>query len=268
MALSILTLNIWHDRGPYAARRERIRAWIAALSPDLIGFQEVLGGDGTDQAIDLLEGFGYHCDYAPAVRYWNDPSLEFGNALASRWPIRDRETLQLPDAGDEEQRVALSVTVEAPFGPVGFTVTHLNWKRHHGPVRVRQALAARDLSWRRRPPDGFPPILVGDFNAEPDSAEIRAVTGLPVPPPGDLRYLDAWAAAGEGNGATKSTRNPYTREPPKPERRIDYIFVGPPRPDGIGRVKQCRVVCDDEYAGVWPSDHFGVYAVLQTEPST
>jgi hypothetical protein len=33
----------------------------------------------------------------------------------------------LPDAQDGERRVALSVTVEAPFGPVGFTVTHLNW---------------------------------------------------------------------------------------------------------------------------------------------
>ena len=25
-------------------------------------------------------------------------------------------------------------------------------------------------------------------------------------------------------------------------------------------------VCDDEVDGVWPSDHFGVYAELRTEP--
>jgi hypothetical protein len=31
-------------------------------------------------------------------------------------------------------------------------------------------------------------------------------------------------------------------------------------------VTHCRVVCDDEQDGVWPTDHFGVYAELRTEP--
>jgi len=26
------------------------------------------------------------------------------------------------------------------------------------------------------------------------------------------------------------------------------------------------VVCDDEEGGVWPTDHFGVYAEIRTEP--
>jgi hypothetical protein len=28
------------------------------------------------------------------------------------------------------------------------------------------------------------------------------------------------------------------------------------------------VVCDDERDGIWPSDHFGVYAELRSEPLT
>jgi hypothetical protein len=37
-------------------------------------------------------------------------------------------------------------------------------------------------------------------------------------------------------------------------------------PSGIGNVETCRVVCDDAVDGVWPSDHFGVFAELRTKP--
>ena len=37
-------------------------------------------------------------------------------------------------------------------------------------------------------------------------------------------------------------------------------------PDGIGAIESCRVVCDQELEGVWPSDHFGVFCTLRTEP--
>ena len=140
MTLSILTLNLWNNSGPYAARRELIRAWIARLNPDLIGFQEVLRGDAIDQLSDLLDGAGYQTDFEPAVPFWEDAALQFGNAVASRWPLLDREAIALPDAGDAERRVALSVTVDAPIGPVGLTVTHLNWKRTQSALRVECAL--------------------------------------------------------------------------------------------------------------------------------
>ena len=43
-------------------------------------------------------------------------------------------------------------------------------------------------------------------------------------------------------------------------------FAGYPQRGGVGLVEACHVVCDDEVGGVWPSDHFGVYAELRTEP--
>ncbi len=42
LVLSVLTLNLWHDSGPYRRRSQRIREWIDRLDPDLIGFQEAL----------------------------------------------------------------------------------------------------------------------------------------------------------------------------------------------------------------------------------
>ncbi len=126
----------------------------------LIGFQEVLRGPDGDQAASLLADRGYH--------------LEF------------------------QTRAALSVTVDAPFGPVGFTCTHLNWKFNHGAIREKQVAAVCDLALQNRPREGFPPILVGDFNAEPESAEIRYVTGLQSLEGRSVCFLDAWRVAGDG----------------------------------------------------------------------
>jgi endonuclease/exonuclease/phosphatase family metal-dependent hydrolase len=274
--LSVLTLNLWHDAGPYAARAARIRAWIEQLAPDLIGFQEALRGPGFDQVAELTQGLGYHLDTVCASRFWRTPEREagrrpaneFGNAIASRWPITSREALALPDAGDGETRAALSVTLDSPHGAIGFTCTHLHWKFRHGAVREQQVVAVCDLALRRRPRGGFPPILVGDFNAEPDSAEIRYVTGLQSLGGRSVAFLDAWRTAGDGGpGITWSNQNPYAQIALEPDRRIDYVFAGfPLRGSGIGRIERCRVVCDREEQGVWPSDHFGVWAELRSEP--
>lgn len=267
VSLSILTLNLWNREGPYALRRERIREWIDRLDPDLIGFQEALRSDRWDQVAELLEGRGRHLDHVCATDFWEDPKLGFGNAVASRWPITDRTEFRLPGSGDGEKRAALSVTVEAPVGPVSFTCTHLNWKFHHGYVRERQVVALCRFVLERRPPGGFPPILVGDFNAEPDSAEIRYVAGLQSLEGGSVHFRDAWRLGGDGGaGHTWANRNPYARIWLEPDRRIDYVFVGYPHVGGVGRVETCRVVCDDARDDVWPSDHFGVYVELRTEP--
>jgi endonuclease/exonuclease/phosphatase family metal-dependent hydrolase len=271
MPLSVLTLNLWHDRGPWPARAERIRAWIDRLAPDLIGFQEALRVPGFDQVAQLLGARPYHCAFAPASPFWHPGEEarrgELGNAVASRFPIASQEAIALPDAGDGETRGALSVTVQAPPGPVSITCTHLNWKLHHGWVREQQVVALCDFALRRRPRDGFPPILVGDFNAEPDSAEIRYVAGLQSIGGFSVCFLDAWRVAGSaGPGTTWSNANPWARAEREPDRRIDYVFAGLPRRDGLGQIAACRVVCDAEEAGVWPSDHFGVYAELRDAP--
>jgi endonuclease/exonuclease/phosphatase family metal-dependent hydrolase len=267
VALKVLTLNLWHDAGPWAERAKRIREWIDRLDPDLVGFQEALEGDGVDQTAELVAGRGYHLDFAMATPRWGDRDVAFGNAVASRWPLVDRAALDLPSAGDGETRSVLSVTVDAPVGPIEFACTHLNWRFHHGMVRERQVLALAPWLRARRPKGGFPPIVVGDFNAAPESSEIRFMSGLQSLAGRSAYFVDAWAAAGDGGpGITWSNRNDHAREWLEPDRRIDYVFAGPPLASGLGQVTACRVVCDDTRDGVWPSDHFGVYAELRDEP--
>ena len=266
MALRILSLNIWNDSGPWPERAKQIRSWIDRLDPDLIGLQEVLHGKSTDQVSELLEGLDYHTSYAEAHPFWKDHTTGFGNAIASRWPISDRHELRLPESGDGERRIALFATIDAPFGPVEFACTHLNWKFHHGAVREKQVVAVCKHLIARRPRGGFPPILVGDFNADPDSTEIRYVTGLHALEGSSMYLRDSFSYAGSSEvGTTWSNRNSYARPALEPERRIDYIFVGPPKPDGLGVPATCEVVCNESEDGIWPSDHFGLFATLRTE---
>ena len=94
MPLSVLTLNIWHDQAPWSERAARICEWIERLDPDLIGFQEVLVGEGVDQLAELVGSLGYHAAFVSAQSLADRPQLGFGNAVASRWPT-SRETKAL-----------------------------------------------------------------------------------------------------------------------------------------------------------------------------
>ena len=268
MTLKVLTLNLWNTSGPWDERRPRIREWVDKLDPDLIGFQEVLRGPSIDVAAEILDGTGYHIEFGCNEQH---RGVDFGNAVATRWPVLDRDEIKLPPGDRSEGRCAVSITADAPFGAVSFTSTHLNWKLHDGHSREQQVVAVADFVLRRRPRGGFPPIVVGDFNAVPDSAEIRYMTGLQSLDGRSAGFFDAWQVAGDGGpGITWSNRNAFASIALEPDRRIDYIFAGYPirmsEDHGVGRIEACRVVCDDEVDGVWPSDHFGVYAELRTEP--
>jgi len=182
-------------------------------------------------------------------------------------PLKDRIELSLPDAGDDELRRALIVTVDTPYDVVQFGTTHLNWKPDHGWIRERQVADICDMMAQHTSPDGFPRILAGDFNAVPGSPEISYITTPKLHNSHEYRMVDAWLVAGDrSSGFTWSNRNTYARQANDEDRRLDYIFVGQPLANAIGRVDVCRIVCNDEENGVWPSDHFGVYAELRTEP--
>jgi endonuclease/exonuclease/phosphatase family metal-dependent hydrolase len=270
--LKVLTVNIWHDQAPWEARARLLRQWIERLDPDLIGFQEVLVGEGVDQVRELVGDLDYHTTYGAAMRLPDRTHLEFGNAIASRWPIVDREEIRLPDRGDWETRAAISTSIESPHGLIGFTCTHLHWQFNHGNVREKQVALLAERVWKQRPENGFPPIVVGDFNAEPDSDEIRYMKGLHSFEGRSVAFLDAWDIAGDhslpgeaGGGITWSNRNAYARLEFEPRRRIDSIFAGLPGRSGVGAIESCRVVCDEQEDGVWPTDHFGVFAEFRTD---
>ncbi|MFW6049949.1 MAG: endonuclease/exonuclease/phosphatase family protein [Myxococcota bacterium] len=269
--LRVATLNIWNRSGPWERRLELIRDELHALAPDLLGLQEVLRletPDGPlDQAQQIGEGEPWHVAYGSAKEL--GPGLHFGNALLSRWPIVTHENHALPQPeGHDESRAVLYALVDAPVGKVAVFVTHLNWKLHEGANRVRQVRFLADLIAEKAPVKEveFPPILMGDLNAEPDSDEIRFLSGLATIDGRSVFFADAWHWAGDGGpGYTFDRRNAYAARDHEPPRRIDYIFVRGPDRRYRGEPLRCRLAFCEPKDDVWPSDHFGLIAELSTE---
>lgn len=269
-SLRIATLNIWNRSGPWEERRALIRRGIEGLAPDVMGLQEVLqlvlpDDSTTDQAQQIVEGLGWSVAFGRGHELGH--GLWFGNALVTPHPILSREVHELPGTErSDQQRCVLHVVVDAPVGPLHCFVTHLNWKLHEGAIRQRQVRFIADLIARLAPlrEAPYPPILMGDLNAEPQSDEIRFLSGYTSIDDETVYLADAFRHAGEGDGATFDPRNPYAASIHLPPRRIDYVFVRGPDAEGRGKPLSAKVVFDEPDGEVWPSDHFGVMADLAT----
>ena len=254
--LRVATLNIWNNEGPWTERKQLIRAELARMQPDVMGLQEVLrvlSGESQeqqagpvrlpraaerwtntpdrDQAAALAEGLGYHLRYGAAARY--EGGLEFGNALLSRFPVLEDQVFPLPNEQTTESRSLLYALLDTPYGRQPVFVTHLNWKLFHGRVRVRQVLFIVETIFALVPTEAdlLPPLLMGDFNAEPESDEIRFLRGFATIEGKSVSFADAWVWGGDGTaGHTFDRKNPFAARSHEPPRRIDYIFVrGPDR---------------------------------------
>jgi endonuclease/exonuclease/phosphatase family metal-dependent hydrolase len=265
--LALLTLNIWNKQGPWPARLELIRDGLLELAPDIVGLQEVLRSDSSPQSqIDeITAGTAYgHSAYGSA---WHiGGGLHLGNAVLSPYPVVDSKSWALPGVPGKEQHAVLYALVDAPCGRVPVFVTHLAWRLHHGHVRIEQVRHVAALVKQHAPLDGFPPVLMGDFNAEPDSDEMRYLRGL-TPLGGEAVYFaDCWQVCGDGPGHTWAADNPFAARTREPSRRIDYIYVRGPDRKLRGEPLSSRVVFRDARDGVFPSDHFGVWARIQAAP--
>lgn len=259
----VVTLNVWNRQGPWAARLALVQAGLDALAPDVVALQEVLSKDGASQADDIARGLrgAWHVGFG-AAHAWPDGTL-FGNAILSRWPIARTEVVPLPEGGTKEQRSLLRADLATPWGELPVFVTHLNWKLHEGVVREAQVVAVADAIKRAAPIAGLPPVLCGDLNAQPETNEIRFLSGLGSLAGRSVYFADCFGLVGAGPGVTFDTRhNAFAAPTLEPPRRIDYVFVRGPDRHGRGRPVAARVVLDTPSAGVWPSDHYGVLAEI------
>ena len=264
----VLTFNVLTMRDASGERRHVVaRELVRAANADVVALQEVTRSPDCDQAADLV-GPGYTILDVPG----GDPTYG-GECLASRLPVERSWTSDLPiaeHAGRPMHAAALAVEVIAP-PPVGplLCVHHKGTYELDGEyVRERQALAtARFVDQIAA---DVPVVLLGDFNAAPDAASMRFLTGRQSLDGYSVRYEDAWATAHpDDDGHTFSPRNPLVRAGQMPlerGRRIDHILVrsGPHGP--LLDVAACDVVFDQAVDGVWASDHFGLLAELRPPP--
>lgn len=155
--------------------------------------------------------------------------------------------------------------VAAPGHDLPFFTTHLAAAIDASAVRCQQVKALARFVAAHRDGTAFPPVITGDFNAWPDSDEIRSLGGYrTVPAAAGQVFLDAWEHAKPAQPwATWDTANPFVAAHFGPSARIDYIHVGPPGPGGLGDVTSVWRAGDAAVGGVWPSDHAAVVADLR-----
>jgi endonuclease/exonuclease/phosphatase family metal-dependent hydrolase len=272
--LRVLTMNIWNFAPPYAERQKLLRDGIRRLDPDLMAFQEA-GYDGKQHQVgEFLDGLGYQVvhqfDLVPF------PGCIEGCCIASRWPMEIIElcSLRFTKRSKSYPYVAMvaRVRVPAPVGPMLFVCAKPSWELNAEYERELQAVALAKLVKKHADRKGFPPVFAGDFDATPDSASIRFLTGKQSLQGISVHYLDCWQQAGDGSeGYTWTCENPGVRENIERwrmerhhARRIDYIFLGSHHDyNRYARVRRCRVVLNNPTHGVWPSDHYAVYAEIE-----
>jgi endonuclease/exonuclease/phosphatase family metal-dependent hydrolase len=271
VTIRVVTFNLLHG-GPWSGligngadldtRLAMVIEQLASLRPDVVGLQEAsLGRKRGNVAERLGRALGLEWVHAPTTSQvfgvdWLDQAITSairfneGPAVLSRFPVVSSEIVALPRCTRRlVPRVLLRVEVRAPWGPLDIYSTHTSRddcqvRRVAELVRARRGL--------------LPAFLTGDFNTVERSDAYAELIGA--------GFVDAFRAA-----------NPHVMGPtvlqrvdaaePTVSRRIDFVFVVPGT-SGVPRVLESRVVLDiprrrADGTTLWPSDHYGVLAVIE-----
>jgi endonuclease/exonuclease/phosphatase family metal-dependent hydrolase len=286
--LRVITLNFWGIEAPLDRRIALAVRQLKILDPDVLCLQEARPLDGVfgrSTADVLAEELGMHAHYVTSCA-WNAGEYEGlgagqeGLAILSKEKPLHTQRLELPHGRLGETRQLLSAQVPTAADPVWIHTTHLHYRLDDGVAREAQVLAI-DEAMRAlgRDKTSAPQILCGDFNATPDSDEMRFLRGLTTLAGRRTHFQDAWLrhhrecqpGDGHAQGITWSSENELTR-PLRSldiDRRIDYVYVTSRKKDGRATIHDCRVVLTDrDSAGDFcATDHYGVLAVVQVVPN-
>jgi len=183
---------------------------IEATGAEVVGLQEVSRGWYGNGSTDML-GWLQRRVRMPHARFAGASDAIWGNAVLSRYPITGGEVVRLPREGVPLARNALRVGLDLGSGRrLDVVVTHLHHVQGPDGTRVRLAQLRRLLELAAGRPAT---VLLGDFNAEPGSAEIGLVRAAGL--------TDAFVAGGGGRA------DELTWPSDRPERRIDYLWLSP-----------------------------------------
>jgi endonuclease/exonuclease/phosphatase family metal-dependent hydrolase len=267
----VVTFNVLHG-GPWSGligngadlneRLEIVVQQLAALRPDVVALQEAsVGGKRGNVAERLGRALGIEWIHAPTTSQvfgigWLDRAITSairfneGPAVLSRFPIVGSEVVALPRCANRLfPRVLLRVEVQTPRGPLDFYSTHTS----RDDCQLRRVA---ELVGARRGP--LPAIVAGDFNTLESAEAYAELLGA--------GFVDAFRAVNPAATGPTSRQQVHAAQSTV-SRRIDFVFVVPGA-NGVPRVLESRVVLDiprrrADGTTLWPSDHYGVLAVIE-----
>ncbi len=247
--LTLVTLNLHHDREDWPARRAYIAKELKQLAPDVIALQEVIERRGSveNQSAWLARKLGYDVIFASV-----DPpgaAKRYGNALLSRRKVLARHERLLQPLDD--YRVAAHLQVDIDGQPVNVYVTHLNERADARGTTTRTRQVGDLLEFIASTSAQAPVVIAGDFNTAADALDLEALR---------KGYGDSYGSVHRNSDATISTLNLHVFDTPA---RIDHVFFQQNRL----LAREARILFDTPYAeGRWASDHYGVWVRLQLAP--
>lgn len=233
---TVLSYNIHHANPPSVPDKidlEAIAKVIKESGADLVGLQEVdvhtiRSGKSSNQAEVLGEMTGMNVFFSKGIDYQGG---EYGTAILSKYPILQEERYELPNLEGlkSEPRTLAVVTVEIGGSPLKFANTHLDYTNaENNLLQVNKVLEIFEG-------EKLPVIMVGDFNAVPESASVQLL---------DKHFTRSCT---EGCG--------FTVPQIQPRRTIDFIMASHRSPFEV----VSHEVIDEPYA----SDHLPVLAVYK-----
>ncbi len=262
-SFTVVSFNIRHadmdedgDEFAWDQRRESVIETIDREDPDLLGLQEA----AAEQREDLAERLGLECvgcepeiENHNIVLYDGDTFLpvDFGVFWLSDTPdIRNSTSW-----GNSMPRSATWVRLKPRLGgttTAQFAVYNTHLDHESGEARRRGLELI--LSHAAETAGDIPVLLMGDFNAFPNSPELdllrsRTTERFPHLPLRDV--LDV----GSRDYTDEGTFHEFSGEPEIP--RIDYILIS----EGLV-LDDAEVLTTDTSNGTPPSDHFPVRASI------
>ncbi|MDQ7248541.1 endonuclease/exonuclease/phosphatase family protein [Dongia sedimenti] len=285
MTFTLASYNIQYGTGRDGIY-DLARAIDAVCAADIVALQEVERNwkrsgmsDQPAEIAAMLPGhfwvYGAPFDVDAGVRdaqgHVVNRRRQFGMMVLSRWPILSSKLHPLPkaDAGPAYNLATgvLETVIAAPGGPFRLYNVHLGhlgagerleqitWLR-----RILRAAPEQGGAWTGRDDDaahwesdGSPPpmpeaaILLGDFNAEPESAEHIALIGHGN---GEAPLYDAWAVPGAGSGDGVTFRAD-PKQGADTDMRIDYCFLSADLANGLRRVWVDGAAAGSDHQPLW-----------------
>jgi endonuclease/exonuclease/phosphatase family metal-dependent hydrolase len=259
-SVRIVTWNVWGRHGEWRPRQAALEAALEGCQPDVVCLAESWSTDEATQPERIAAHLGM--PHSLFVGDWKEDGWTSGIGVASRWAITRHEERPLPGTGEGTGTV-LFADIDGPRGPLQVFVVMLDHPLDASARRQAQVHQlcqfVADTASRRAVT-----VVCGDFNAAPDSDEIRMLTGRAAVPVPRLVFYDAWEVAGDGSsGITWSNENPLAAIGRYPDRRFDYIFSAWPRAGAGGHPTRCELLGVAGADGVQISDHYGVLADLR-----
>lgn len=233
-SIRVLTYNIHHGAGTDGIiDLERIAGVIRSTSPDVVSLQEVdnmvARSNNVDQATELARMTGMHHVFGASIKLGKG---HYGNAVLSRFPIKNHEIIPLP--GNEKRSAlcaSLQINQDSPGKQILFIATHLGLDSKS---RVDSAPLINNFI-QRKENELLPAIFAGDLNAKPGS-------------PAMMAFMKNWNMG-------ESQENILSFPAVKPRIQIDYILF---RPAHRWNVIEARSV-----EAPLASDHSPVLAVIE-----